>query len=280
MMNRMFCGLAGILIVAYVSARGEESHLSAKDNEDAAVSEKPTVLTVLYNNIAGDERCTAAWGMSCLVEGGAKTVLFDTGGNGRILLRNMEVLGKDPGDVDIVVLSHIHADHTGGLADFLARNSDVQVFVPDAFPDSLKADIRETGAELVAVRGPQKITRRIHTTGQIGMMLKEQALILETAKGIVLITGCSHPGVENLAKRAAKVCPDQPFRLITGGFHLGGASRKQVDRIIELFRSLEVRKVGPSHCTGAAATAMFREAWGDNFLNCGCGAVIKLNSKQ
>lgn len=87
---------------------------------------KSTLLAILFRDF------------SCLIEGLDKTILFDTGGNGDILLANMQRLGLDPEDVDAVVLSHIDADHTGGLGAFLARNPDVTVYMPESLPASFQ----------------------------------------------------------------------------------------------------------------------------------------------
>lgn len=237
-------------------------------------------VTILYNNVPHDNRLTTAWGMACLVEAGPKTLLFDTGGDGSILLENMKTLGKKPEDVDVVVISHIHADHTGGLAAFLQENSAVEIFLPASFSASFKEETARTGAEVQEVSGPRRIMEGIHTTGEMGTLLKEQALILDTAKGLVLITGCSHPGVDNMAQQTVKICPDRKFYLITGGFHLGGTTAASIQKIIRTFRRLEVQKVGPSHCTGDEAIRMFREAWEKDFVDLGCGAQVTIPTKR
>jgi len=241
--------------------------------------EKSITLTILYNNVPHDDRLTTGWGMACLVEGTGKTVLFDTGGDGRILLRNMKALGKSLADVDMVVLSHIHIDHTGGLAEFLKQNSNVQVFLPESFPASFKRSVEQTGARVVDVGGPQEIAKGIYTTGQMGVLLKEEALVLDTPKGLVVVTGCSHPGVANIVKRAVEVCPNREFYLVTGGFHLGGHDRGEIEDIIKAFRKLGIQNVGPSHCTGDRAIQMFREAWRDGFIDLGCGACITITGQ-
>jgi 7,8-dihydropterin-6-yl-methyl-4-(beta-D-ribofuranosyl)aminobenzene 5'-phosphate synthase len=246
---------------------------------DTPMLDKPVTLTILYNNVPQDTRLTTAWGMACLVEGASKTILFDTGGDGDVLLENMDVLGKNPSDVELIVLSHIHGDHVGGLPAFLARNSNVKVFLPQSFPASFKKEIEDTGATVSNVRDPQEIVDGIYTTGEMGLLLKEQALILDTPKGLVLVTGCSHPGVSNFATRAVEVCPDRTFYLVTGGFHLGGQSRREIEKIVKALRKLNIQKVGPSHCTGDPAMQMFREAWGDDFVDLGCGGQITIGGK-
>lgn len=110
----------------------------------------------------------------------------------------------------------------------------------------------------------------------MGTMIKEQALIVQTVKGIVLITGCSHPGIADMATRAAQLFPDENFFLVTGGFHLGGNGRRKINSIIDAFRKLNIQHVGPSHCTGKKAREMFKEEWGEDFLELGCGATLTI----
>jgi len=276
---RAILSVAGVIMIVVIalpilpkSARAQEPATVEQEEGGVSMQENSFKVTILYNNVPHDNRLTTAWGMACLVEGGPKTVLFDTGGDGSILLENMKTLEKNPEDVDVV--------HTGGLAAFLEENSNVEVFLPASFPASLKEETARTGAEVREVSGPRQIMEGIHTTGEMGTLLKEQALILDTANGLVLITGCSHPGVDNMAQQTVKICPDRKFYLITGGFHLGGTSAASIQKIIRTFRTLEVQKVGPSHCTGDEAIRMFREAWGKDFVDLGCGAQVTIPRKQ
>jgi 7,8-dihydropterin-6-yl-methyl-4-(beta-D-ribofuranosyl)aminobenzene 5'-phosphate synthase len=91
---------------------------------DATVEAKALVLrlTVVYNNIPCDNRLRTGWGFPCIVEGTDQTIVFDTGADADILLGNMILMGIDPTSVNTVFLSHIHADHIGGLSGFLKRN--------------------------------------------------------------------------------------------------------------------------------------------------------------
>ena len=136
-------------------------------------------LTVISNNIGYNELLKTSWGFSCLVEGTEKTVLFDTGGDGSILLENMRLLHKDPGVVDAVVLSHIHADHTGGLEAFLSRNPHVDVFVPASFPISLRRAISSFGAQVHVVKDSVQLFNRCYSSGEMGHGIREQAPILK-----------------------------------------------------------------------------------------------------
>ena len=184
-------------------------------------------ITVLYNNFLTDQNLTSAWGMSCLLEGMEKVILFDTGGDGHTLLSNMKKLGKVPLNVEVVVLSHIHGDHTGGLAEFLITASDVEVYMPRSFPSKFQRLAEKLGAHATRVGEPKQIFKDVYLTGELGDSIPEQALIIMTPKGSIIITGCAHPGVVDIVARAKDVCPGEVY-LVTGGFHLMASSDQEI----------------------------------------------------
>jgi 7,8-dihydropterin-6-yl-methyl-4-(beta-D-ribofuranosyl)aminobenzene 5'-phosphate synthase len=222
-----------------------------------------------------DPALVDAWGFACLVEAGGGTVLFDTGGEGPILMGNMAALGINLAAIDAVVLSHIHGDHVGGLDSFLAAaGHDPPVYVPAAFPASFKEQV-SARTDLVEVTGSMEILPGIHSTGELGRSIVEQGLIVETGEGMVVVTGCAHPGVVEMVRRAREVL-DGEIALVMGGFHLGQASYSRIEDIIGDFRALGVRMVAPSHCTGELALRQFREAYGADFVRGYLGDVITI----
>ena len=232
-------------------------------------------FTILYNNVPYDERLETSWGFSCLVEDEGKRILFDTGGDGEILLSNMKILKVNPKDVDAVVISHIHADHLGGLWRFLEVNNKVKVYLPSSFPRRIKKRVEKMGAKEVDVKGPMKIYPNVYTTGELGGRMKEQSLMVKIDKGIVLVTGCAHPGIVNIASFAQEFLQEDLY-LTIGGFHLIGMDEKNVEKIIKGLKSLGVEKIAPSHCTGGHPIEMFRQAWGEDFYDMGCGRRLIL----
>lgn len=227
-------------------------------------------FTVIYDNNPFDPRFRTAWGFACWVETPDGVVLFDTGGDGPTLLNNLAEGGMDPRAVDAVVLSHIHGDHTGGLMGLLDAGARPTVYVPASFPPSFKERVRARAA-LVEVTGPTSILPGVHTTGEVdpgGIM--EQALVVETVEGLVVVTGCAHPGVVEMVRRAREVGRGE-VALVMGGFHLIGANRGRIAKIISSLQALGVRRVAPCHCSGDLARRMFAEAFGDDFFPAGAG---------
>jgi 7,8-dihydropterin-6-yl-methyl-4-(beta-D-ribofuranosyl)aminobenzene 5'-phosphate synthase len=240
----------------------------AKERDDAVT------ITVVYDNNLYDPRLQTAWGFACLVEIGEKIILFDTGGDGVTLLRNMGTLGIAPTSIDTIVLSHIHGDHTGGLANIFAMGVRPTVYVPNSFPASFKSRVRaDTG--LVEVDQAAEISDGAYTTGEMGSGIVEQALVLSTSRGLVIVTGCAHPGVVEMVRRAKEIGEDEPY-LVLGGFHLSGVSEERIKEIITEFQRLGVQKVAPCHCTGDKAIALFREAYGEDFIQNGVGQMMRI----
>ncbi len=232
-------------------------------------------LTIIYDNNPYKDHLETRWGFSCVVQGPEKTILFDVGGEGAILLSNMEKLKIDRGIIDILVLSHVHYDHIGGLADFLGRSSDVTVYVPNSFPTNVKRNIRDTGADIVEVEESLKICKHVYSTGELGVRIKEQSLMIETSKGLVVITGCAHPGIVHIVQKA-KTISDLPVYLVLGGFHLRQMNAQELDQVIRGLRREGVRKAAPCHCSGDLARDQFKKAYEEDFILAGAGRIIKI----
>jgi 7,8-dihydropterin-6-yl-methyl-4-(beta-D-ribofuranosyl)aminobenzene 5'-phosphate synthase len=238
-------------------------------------SEEGLRFTILYDNYLHKEGTQPDWGFSCLIEGTEKTILFDTGTRPQILMHNVDALGVDLKKVGQVVISHDHGDHTGGLSAVLERNHEVTVYFPVSFPRSFGRNIERLQGKVQTVDKPVEICRNVHLTGEMGGEIKEQSLIIDTPKGLIIVTGCSHQGIVNILKRAREI-RDKPIRLVFGGFHLMETSDAEVDMIIAAFRSLKVEKCGATHCTGDAQIAMFKKAFGENYVPMGTGRVIEV----
>lgn len=238
-------------------------------------SRSPLRAIVVYDNNPCDERLKTDWGFSCFVEGLEKSILFDSGASGPTLLFNMKKLGIRPEKIDVVFLSHFHRDHTGGLEDLLIRNSNIEVWLPYFFPSDFKEAIRQKGAKVVEVEKSQEICKGASTSGVIEGWIKEQSLVLDTEKGLVVVTGCAHPRITNILART-KGLFKKNLCLVFGGFHLAGFYKPEIREIIARFRSLGVQKVGPGHCSGEEARRLFAEDYQEDFIKIGVGKEIKI----
>jgi 7,8-dihydropterin-6-yl-methyl-4-(beta-D-ribofuranosyl)aminobenzene 5'-phosphate synthase len=254
--------------------KGSEQKI-IKDFTNTATPISDLTITIIYDNNHFKEGLETAWGFSCILNKTEKTILFDTGGDGSLLMRNMKKLKVDPKTIDSIVLSHIHGDHTGGLKTFLAESHKVIVYVLKSFPANFKKDVEKYGAEMIEVHEPLKICENVYSTGELGMGIKEQSLIIHTNKGLIVITGCAHPGILKIVNEAKNLINDDVL-FVMGGFHLGSKSKSQIEEIIASFKNLGVQYVGPCHCSGDPARILFENEYEKHFIKIGVGKEITM----
>lgn len=259
--------LSLLLFIFSLTAIGEE------EAEQDSTEPEVTVIT-LYDNYQHNPDLKTAWGFSCLVRAGKENILFDTGADSPTLLANMKKLQIDPKDIDMVVLSHAHGDHTGGLMGMLELNSELTVFLPKSFSNDFKKRVASHKAKVVEVADPMTIHGKVSTTGELGTFIKEQSLIVKTSRGLVVITGCAHPGIVKILKEAKKITGEDIY-LVLGGFHLLNLGASELKEVIKDFRDLKVQKAAPSHCSGDKTREMFQEEYGEDFISNGVGKMIR-----
>jgi 7,8-dihydropterin-6-yl-methyl-4-(beta-D-ribofuranosyl)aminobenzene 5'-phosphate synthase len=211
-------------------------------------------ITIIYDNITFHRALKEDWGFSCLIEAYKRKILFDTGGNGAVLKKNMKRLKVDPISINDVFLSHTHFDHIGGLSAFLNENNNVTIHLPS----SLKG-IRHA-KKVLYYDQPSKIHDHFYTTGELDHL--EQSLAIKTEEGLVLIVGCSHPGMENIFKALA---PFGRIYGIVGGLH--GFNR------FELFKDLEF--ICPCHCTQYKKE--IKSCYPKQYIEGGAGKIIDVS---
>jgi len=210
-------------------------------------------ITVVYDNEAAKAGLTADWGFSALIEIEKRApILFDTGADGSILLQNMAKLGIDPKNIGITVISHDHYDHTGGLRDFLAANRETEVYLPASFRGNLP------GRKVTSVTEPAEVAEGVFSTGKLKGI--EQSLAIKTEKGILVMVGCSHPGVGEIIDAAAKF--GQVYGII-GGFH----GFRDFNRLQGL------PLIVPCHCTQHKQEIL--DMFPEQCVRCGAGLVLE-----
>jgi len=210
-------------------------------------------VTIIFDNTLIKEGLQADWGFSALIEvRNVPRILFDTGGDGRILLSNMGKLGIDLASIEEVFISHSHFDHVGGLSSFLDQNNRVKVWVPSSFRGVKNAK------EVVTIKASTKLHEGVYSTGELEGI--EQSLCVKTEKGIVIIAGCSHPRMENILKAASQF--GKVYGII-GGLH---------GTLPESLKGLDL--ICATHCTQHKAE--MKRLYPEAYVEGGAGKMIEI----
>jgi 7,8-dihydropterin-6-yl-methyl-4-(beta-D-ribofuranosyl)aminobenzene 5'-phosphate synthase len=275
-----------------------------------AAAETWNQITILYDAFGTDSSMTKDWGFSALVEVAGKRILFDAGDNADIFAANVKAKNVDLTKLDFVVLSHRHSDHMAGLSYVLSVNPTVTIYAPkegfgiygSSLPssfyrkdDSLPPEMRYYGGKPPEIMKfgaawPNARFELIDQTTEIApgitlialvsdtpgtKELKELSLAANTPEGMVLIVGCSHPGIERIVEAAAAINPK--IHLIAGGFHLVVASDEMITKVVTALKDkFKVENIAPGHCTGEPTFAALKKAFGDKYLYAGLGTSIPL----
>ncbi len=269
-------------------------------------------ITVLYDAFGKSSAMQKDWGYAALVEYGGKRILFDTGNNSDILAQNAKAKGIDLSKLDFVVMSHRHGDHIGGLAFVLSVNPKVKIYAPKEGFGVYGSDLPSTfyrkdaslppeqryydgappavmrfgaawpGANFELIDKTTEITPGIHLIALVSdkpgtLELRELSLAINTPDGVVIVVGCSHPGIDKIVSAAAAINPR--IHLIAGGFHLVASNDQEIEKIVAtLHDTFKVAFVAPGHCTGEPTFTALKKAFGDNYLYAGLGTIFALGA--
>jgi 7,8-dihydropterin-6-yl-methyl-4-(beta-D-ribofuranosyl)aminobenzene 5'-phosphate synthase len=209
-------------------------------------------ITIIYDNTTSRKDLQKNWGFSAFIETKGRKILFDTGASGSILLSNMGVLGLTVDEIDDIFISHGHFDHIGGLSAVLDNNSNVNVWVPNSLRGVKNAK------DVIEIVNSRELYRGIYTTGELEKV--EQFLCLETAAGILIIAGCSHPEMEQIIKASSQF---GNIYGIIGGLH-GNSPEK--------LRNLDL--ICATHCTRYKQE--IKALYPDKYIEGGAGKVIEI----
>jgi len=278
-------------------------------------AERPARVTIIYDAFGKPSDLERGWGYSALIEYGGKRILFDTGGQYGVFAENVRKLKIDLKSLDFVVLSHRHGDHTSGLAYVLQQNPKVKIYAPleaatfgtppakggplaklierrvaDApddthyfegkYPDTYKVDSTWPGANISLIDKPQEVLPgfflfRTVSENKGTLEMNELSMAIKTPKGLVVVVGCSHPGIEKILAAASQI--DSHLYSVFGGLHLVDQTDEQVVQVASNFQQKwKLERVAAGHCSGEFAQSQFAKQFGARHDHSGLGAVISL----
>ena len=273
-------------------------------------------ITALVENTAGKFDLLGEWGLSLWIEADEHRILYDTG-QGRTLADNARLLGVDLSDAGALVLSHGHSDHSGGIAALIAGGFRGKVFANPAalarkYQREQNSGVRLKGmpadcinalrqdVQIVDSSAPTQIAPGLIVTGSIprrtefedtggaffldeactqpDLMVDDQALLIETAAGWVVITGCGHSGAVNTLRYAAELTGTRRMFAFLGGMHLLTASEQRMLATAKELQEFGVQIVAPCHCTGFAATGLLQRELGPAVVSLRVGSKLRLSA--
>ena len=266
--------------------------------------------TIIYDAFGNSKNLQKDWGFAVLIEYSGKRILFDTGNDSEIFAANAKALDVDLKHLDFVVISHRHGDHTSGLSYLLKVNPKVKIYAPaelfgvfgstipkgfyktvDSLPESMRyfdgatSEAIPTGspwpeANFVFVDTKVEAAPGIFIIPTVSdvkrtLELRELSLAIESPHGLVVVVGCSHPGVETIL--AAASGENSHVFMLLGGLHLVKTPDAEIERLATaLHDKWKIDRIAPGHCTGEPAFAKLKQVFGPSYLYAGLGSQVDI----
>ena len=248
--------------------------------EEKTVDDQPELeIRVIFDNTSARKDLRRSWGFSAVVDFGGHRVLFDTGSDPILLLEHLEKMQIDPQTIEHAVISHQHGDHLRGVYWVFEKNPKMKVHFLDCFPEEAFRRASAVRMKPNRVKEPFQVVPGLYSTGVVDGLPPEQSLIIETSKGLVMIVGCSHPGLVKLVETAETQRKKKSIRLLLGGFHLLRKKPEEIRTTIKRLQELKVEAVIPAHCSGDLAKELFQLSYGNQYETAGAGRQIVLDKK-
>lgn len=265
-------------------------------------------ITILHDSFGKRPELKKDWGFAALLEFAGKRILFDAGNNAQTFSRNTDMLGVDLGKLDFAAISHRHGDHTSGINHLLAVNPALTIYTPDETygvfgsslpgifyprchslpaymqyydgkpPEAIRHGTPWPDANFVWIKETTEVAAGIWLVAVVSDVpgtreMRELSLALRTPRGLVIVAGCSHPGIEKIL--AASRAIEDRVHCIFGGLHLVLTKDAEIARIAKALRDeWHVERIAPGHCTGEPAFLALSQAFGDQYAFAGLGESV------
>jgi 7,8-dihydropterin-6-yl-methyl-4-(beta-D-ribofuranosyl)aminobenzene 5'-phosphate synthase len=229
-------------------------------------------ITIVYDHTTTRPDLADGWGFSALVDYQGHRVLFDTGNNPPAFLSNLDKLGVAKDSIEHVIISHDHPERDSLVKRHLPMS--LLYLMNSLMPDTPQADL--VGLHADSIKGPTQISPGIYSTGMLRGWPDEQALVIDTPAGLVVLMACGHPGIAKMIEAAEKQLGRAGVHLLIGGLHLYEQNEREIRQVIADLKRLHVEAVAPAYCTGDRAVKLLRDAYGDHIQEAGAGRVIEL----
>jgi 7,8-dihydropterin-6-yl-methyl-4-(beta-D-ribofuranosyl)aminobenzene 5'-phosphate synthase len=239
-----------------------------------------TKITTLVDNHVWSRGLASSWGFSLYVEidSGEERhrILMDTSGSSNALFGNARKLEMNLSDIEAIFVSHWHLDHCGCLSHVLPLlRQQTPVYVPSENSSGIRT-IREVKGTPIVCSDSVSLMEGVMSTGEMIRGVSEHSLVINLRdKGLVVLAGCSHPGIVNIVKRAQQVSGVSRVYAVIGGFHI--SSKREGAYAAEFLHELGVKVVSPAHCTGFDAKDAIAHIMKDNFIKNGSGKVWSID---
>lgn len=234
-------------------------------------------VRLIANGSQAWERWIRRWGLSFLVN---DDVLFDAFGHNWFFRHNLQAFKVKISSIKHIVISHEHWDHVEGLKFLLASSPEAVVYFPSRTSHQLIDQVRTMGGRLRLVSGPLKIRDGVYLSGEVvghygNEPMPEQALVLESSRGLILLVGCAHPGIVEMVEHV-KLAFSRSVYGVIGGLHLKGISDDKVLSTVSALKNSSVEMIVPLHCTGPKAARLLRSVFRENCYHWREGASVSL----
>jgi len=237
-------------------------------------------VTTLVDNDVLKRGLTSSFGLSLYVEISTererRIILMDTSGSFDTLLKNASKLDVNLSGINAIFISHWHGDHCGSLSHVLPLlRQPTPVYVPSENSSGIR-EIKNAGGVPRVCSEPVEFMEGVMSTGEIGRGISEHSLVMNVRnKGLVILTGCAHPGIVSTVKRAQQVSVVSKVYAVIGGFHISSA--REGVYVAEFLRELGVKLVSPCHCTGVNAKNAIANVMKDRYVRNGSGKVFLID---